>query len=205
MDVVLSTEAVDLQDCDLLAVGFFQDEKPLKASAGWLDWRLNGLVSRYMKENRLTGGWKEITLVPSQGRVTPRLVLLLGLGRRTDYSTFRVRELSPYLIETLQKLQISSLCLSLPHGEAYNVEPGKLTAVLLEGISDFRSMHPPSIDEAWLRTLRLIFAEDERQFPNVLRGVQTAQSTLQDRLEIRILIPPDDRVDCSYDTKQRGA
>jgi len=189
MDVILSTEAIDLQECDVLVTGFFQDERPLRGSSGWMDWRLNGMLSRFLIEKRLTGDWKETTLIPSQRRVQPRMILLLGLGRVREYSYLRLRELSPYLLETLKKLNTSNVCLSLPYEESYNVDCGKLAEVLIEGIADCLDLDQYSFNQEWIKSLRLFFAEGEERFPEILLGVQTAQSILEDRLKIRIFAP----------------
>ena len=105
MDIILSTEGIDEQECDVLVAGFFQDERPLRGSSGWIDWRFNGMLSHFLIEKNLTGGWKETTLIPSQGRVVPSMVLLFGLGKVKEYSYLRLRELSSYLLETLEKLK----------------------------------------------------------------------------------------------------
>jgi hypothetical protein len=189
MDVILSTEEIDVQECDVLVTGFFQDERPLKGSSGWMDWRLNGMLSRFLIEKRLTGDWQETTLIPSQGRVMPRMILLLGLGKVKEYSYLRLRELSPYLLETLKKLNTSNLCLSLPYEESYNVDCGKLVEVLIEGIADCLDLDQYSFNQEWIRGLRLFFTEGEERFPEILLGVQTAQSILEDRLKIRIFAP----------------
>ena len=189
MDVILSTKEIDVQECDVLVTGFFQDERPLKGSSGWMDWRLNGMLSRFLIEKRLTGDWQETTLIPSQGRVMPRMILLLGLGKVKEYSYLRLRELSPYLLETLKKLNTSNLCLSLPYEESYNVDCGKLVEVLIEGIADCLDLDKYSFNQEWIRGLRLFFAEGEERFPEILLGVQTAQSILEDRLKIRIFAP----------------
>src|SRR4030042_6219382 len=136
MDVILSPKRIDVQECDVLVAGFFQDEKPLKGSSGWIDWRLNGVLSRFLIGKRITGGRREMILIPSQGRVIPRAILLTGLGDLRDYSYLRVREFSPYLLETLNKLNASTICFSLPFEESYNVDCGKLAEVLIEGIAD---------------------------------------------------------------------
>jgi hypothetical protein len=189
MDVILSTEAIDLQECDILVTGFFQDERPLRGSSGWMDWRLNGMLSRFLIEKRLTGDWQETTLIPSQGRVLPRMILLLGLGMVREYSYLRLRELSAYLLDTLKKLNTSNVCLSLPYEESYNVDCGKLTEVLIEGIADCLDLDQYSFNQEWIKSLRLFFAEGEERFPEILLGVQTAQSILEDRLKIRIFTP----------------
>jgi hypothetical protein len=189
MDVILSTKGVDLQDCDLLVVGLLEDERPLKGSRGWVDWRLNGRLSHLLIRQRLTGAWKETTLIPSQGRITPRMILFLGLGKVKGYSYLRLRELSPYLLEVLKNLNASSVCLSFPHSEGYSVDSGKLAEVLIEGIADDLGPGRIPSDEEWVSKLRLFFAETEERLPEVLLGVQTAKSIFEDRLKIRILAP----------------
>jgi hypothetical protein len=185
MDIILSIEDVDLQECELLVTGFFQDERPLKGTSGLIDWRMNGTISPLVKEGKMTGEWQEATLIPSHGRVIPPLILLLGLGRVKDYSTLRLRDLFPRLFETLRNLKSSKVCLSFPSNGKYNVDCGKSAEVLLEGMSDcFNSRSP--LDEDWAIKLQLFFVLEEEKFPETLLGVQTAQSILKDRLRIRI-------------------
>jgi hypothetical protein len=189
MDVILSTEGVDVQECDVLIIGFFEDERPLRGSSGWIDWRLNGMLSHFLIEKKLNGDWKETTLIPSQGRVIPPMILLLGLGKVREYSYLRLRELSPHLLETLKKLNTSNICLSLPYEENYNVDCGKLAEVLIEGIADCLDLNQYQFNEEWIKGLRLFFAEGEERFSEILLGVQTAKSILEDRLKIRIFSP----------------
>jgi len=188
MDVILSPDEVDVQECDVLVVGFFEDERPLRGSSGWIDWRLNGMLSHFLMERRLTGEWREVTLIPSQGRVVPRLILLFGLGKVKEYSYLRLREFSPYLLKALRKLNRSEVCLSFPCEGGCNVDCGKLVEVLIEGIADGLDFGYGGF-EAWIRGLRIFFAEGEKRLPEILLGVQTAKSILEDRIEIRILTP----------------
>ena len=189
MDVILSNEGVDLQECDVLVTGFFKDERPLRGSSGWMDWRLNGMISRFLTEKRLTGDWKETILIPSQGRIMPRMILLLGLGNVNEYSYLRLRDLFPYLLETLKKLNTSQVCLSLPYEESTNVDCGKLAEVLIEGMADCLDSDQYSFKQEWIESLKLFFAEGEERFHEILLGVQTAQSILEDRLKVRIFAP----------------
>ena len=191
MDVILSREGAVGQECDLLVCGFFQDERPLKGTSGWVDWRFNGRLSRLVMDKRLTGDWKETTLIPSNGRVVPRLVLLLGLGKTKEYSYLQLRDLFPHLLETLRNLRISSICLSLPHEGAYKVDVdcGKLIEIFLEGVKDCLDQWQHGPDEEWIKVLRLFLAEEESRISDILLGVQAAQSILRDRLKIRVLVP----------------
>jgi hypothetical protein len=192
MDVILSIEEVDLQECDLLVAGFFQDERPLRGACGLVDWRLNGMLSRFLKEGRMTGEWQETTLIPSHGRVTPPLILLLGLGKVRDYSYLRLRELFPYLFETLKNLKTAKICFSFPYDGGYNVDCGKSVEVLIEGLADCFDAGSP-VEERWVSQFQLFFTAEEDKFPEILLGVQTAQSILKDRLKIRIFTASEKR------------
>jgi hypothetical protein len=189
MDIILSKERVDVQECDILVTGFFEDERPLKGSSGWIDWRLNGKLSRLLMEKKLTGNWKEATLIPTQGRVTPRLTLLLGLGEVKEYNHLRLRELPPHLLEILKKLDAFNICLSLPYEENYNVGCGRLAEALIGGIADCLDLRGYSFPGEWIKRLRLHFAEGEEHFSEVLSGVHTAKSILTKRIPIKILTP----------------
>jgi len=192
MDIILSIEDVDFQECELLVAGFFQDERPLKGTSGLIDWRLNGTISHLVKGGRITGEWQETTLIPSHGRVIPPLILFLGLGKVRDYSTLRLRDLFPRFFDTLRNLKSSKVCLSFPSDEKYNVDCGKSAEVLLEGIADsFNS--GASLDEDWVTKLELFFVVEEEKFPEILLGVQTAQSILKDRLKVRIFTASEKR------------
>jgi Cytosol aminopeptidase family, N-terminal domain len=197
MDIILSIEDIDLQECELLVTGFFQDERPLKGTSGLIDWRLNGTISQLVKEGRISGEWQETTLIPSQGRVIPPFILFLGLGKVRDYSTLRLRDLFPRLFDTLRNLKSSKVCLSFPSDEKYNVDCGKSAEVLLEGIADCLNSGV-SLDEDWADKLRLFFAVEEEKFPEILLGVQTAQSILKDRVKIRIFTASEKRSGASF-------
>jgi hypothetical protein len=189
MEVTLSTRQVDVQECEVLVTGLFEDERPLRGPSGWVDWRLNGRISRCLIEKRLVGSWKETTLIPSQGRILPPFILWVGLGKVKEYSYPRLRELFPYLLGTLKKLKFSKICFALPEDAEHQVEPGKLAEVLLEGIADMMDDADPSERGTWAKGLQLLFAEGEDRCSEILLGVETAQSILEDRLSIQVLVP----------------
>ncbi len=187
MDIILSKEPIDLQESDLLITAIFKDQRPPKGTAGWIDWRLNGMLSRFLIENRLTGEEKEKTLIPSQGRISPGLILIFGLGDVKEYSYLSVRKMVPFILQTIKDMKMSRICLSLPYGEEVNADCGKLIEVFLEGLAD--SLDQSSSDREWAERLTLSLSEGEERFSEVLLGIQTAKSILEERLTIRILTP----------------
>ncbi len=189
MDIILSKERVDAQECDVLVAGFFGDERPLQGSSGWIDWRFNGMLSQLLMENKLTGDWMETTLIPSRERILPKMILLLGLGEVKRYSDLRLRKLSSYLLNTLRKLGWLNVCLSFPYGESYRVDCRKMVESTIEAIAEGLEQQESLSEEGWIKRLRLYFAEGEEVFPDILLGAQTAKSILGKRIQIEISVP----------------
>jgi len=121
--------------------------------------------------------------------MSPRMMLLLGLGRIREYGILRVRELSSSLWHVLQKMRAQSVCVSLPCGEVTPVDCGKLLAVFLEEGAHRADEKPQGFEEEWIKNLQLFFAEEEGRSSEMLLGIQTAKSVLENRFPFRILIP----------------
>ncbi len=189
MEVILSRERVDGQECELLVTGFFKDERPLKGSSGLVDWRFNGKFSRFLMEDKLSGDWNETILVPSQGRVTPRMILLLGLGELREYGSLRLREVPVRLLQILKRLDAFDICLSLPYGDDTRVNCGKMAEVLIEGIVNGLGLGGYPSNGERIKKLRLYFAEGEEHLSEILSGVQAAKAALRDRVQISIFVP----------------
>ena len=189
MEIILSKERVDVQECELLVTGFFKDERPLKGASGLVDWRFNGKFSRFLIEDKLSGDWNETILVPSEGRVTPRMILLLGLGEMKEYGSLRLREVPLRLLQIVKRLDAFEICLSLPYGKDTRVNCGKMAEVLIEGIVNGLGFSGQPSNGERIRNLRLFFAEGEEHLPEILAGVQTAKAILRNRVQISIFVP----------------
>jgi hypothetical protein len=201
MDILLSKERADLQECDLLVSGFFTDERPLRGSSGWIDWRFNGRFSRFLIEKNLSGDWNETILIPSEGRVMSRMVLLLGLGHMKEYGRLRLNKVAPRLLQIVKRLEAFDICLSLPYGEGTGVDCRKMAEVLVEGVASSLSLSGDPLNTECIKRLKIYFAEGEEHLSEILSGVQTAKATLQTRLQIRILPPSQSTFRLSSETK----
>jgi hypothetical protein len=203
MEIILSKERVDLQECDLLVTGFFRDERPLRGSSGWVDWRFNGRFSRFLIEKNLSGDWNETILIPSEGRVMSRMVLLLGLGHMREYGHLRLSEVAPRLLQIVKRLEAFDICLSLPYGQGTGVDCGKMAEVLVEGVASGLSVSGDPLDSECIKKLRIYFAEGEEHLPEILSGVQTAKAVLRKKIQIRIFPPSREASPLSSKTKSK--
>ncbi|MEK6744467.1 MAG: M17 family peptidase N-terminal domain-containing protein [Nitrospirota bacterium] len=82
----LETEAV--------AVGFFEDIRPLKGVAGALDWILCGALTQLLMHNKIRGALGEAALLTTKGKIPAPKVFMVGLGPRSQMTPARLREAS---------------------------------------------------------------------------------------------------------------
>jgi hypothetical protein len=181
MEVIISSEPIDRQECQLVEAGFFEDERPLRGPAGLLDWRLNGAISREIINGRITGRFKETVIIPSNGRIQSPKILLIGLGRAARISYPKLREVSGHLLQTLLRINILDFCCSIPHSKPYPLECSKAVEVWVEGMAD-----TPGLRGRIREDMRMRITEEDRLVDEALLGAQTAKVVLKQRMRIKV-------------------
>ena len=92
--IAASLLALDEHPADVLVLTAFADERPLPGLAGLVDWRLNGRLSDWMLGGFATGQTHEKVLCPTQGRLPQPLVLIIGLGLKSQHRADRARSVA---------------------------------------------------------------------------------------------------------------
>lgn len=77
------------------------NERPLQGVAGWLDWKLHGILSHYVRQGALTGVEGETTYIPVTGKNSTYHIILVGAGYAEQAG--RRAPLSPRALEGLKK------------------------------------------------------------------------------------------------------
>lgn len=111
----LSLDTLDeLTSVDALALFVGEDERPLRGLAGYVDWRLCGGLSRVLKDNFFSGKLEDWLLLPSNGRVGPQRIFVLGVG---EWAQATVASLSRALTVSARRLslaRVESVALEIP-------------------------------------------------------------------------------------------
>jgi|SRR5579871_1791190 len=98
---------------ELLVAPIFSDERPLRGTAGLVDWRLCGRLSRLLATGRVTGARGETTLLP-----TPRLafgkLVLFGLGSSVGFDEERFRDAARAIRKVARGIGAARYALPLP-------------------------------------------------------------------------------------------
>jgi hypothetical protein len=139
MQLTFSTKFPDLPKHKCLALGIFADEKPPRGIGGFIDWRLNGLISREIKQRRISGEFTEKTIIPFPQRIGTEILLLFGLGNLAAINYDRIYNAAYLIAETIDGMSLHSFAFDL-HGEGRcDLAIAGIAEAMLTGFYDFLS------------------------------------------------------------------
>ncbi|MBF8250787.1 MAG: cytosol aminopeptidase [Deltaproteobacteria bacterium] len=122
MIVQNSSVPVNKIEADVVALTFFEDERPLRGVAGQADWRMNGALSRLVMNETLCGREGESLLISTDGRLLSPRLLLFGLGDSKFFDGKRFQVLLSIFVGTVAKLKFSRLAITIPGSSLFSTE-----------------------------------------------------------------------------------
>ncbi|MFH0926851.1 MAG: M17 family peptidase N-terminal domain-containing protein, partial [bacterium] len=93
-------------DCEVLVCYLYQDIRPPKGIIGALDWRLNNLVSKLIRDKKLNGSFGEVSLIATQGKFLIPKFLLLGCGKYSDFNLDKLDLLWKDIVVVIGKMKL---------------------------------------------------------------------------------------------------
>lgn len=97
-----------------LVLTSFADDRPLRGLTGLCDWRLNGQLSRLLQCEFLDGHYQDAVLVPIAGRLPFGHVLVVGLGKRSEFNAQRFEEVCRFCFAKMLGLGTLQFAMALP-------------------------------------------------------------------------------------------
>jgi hypothetical protein len=180
VELIVSPNSIGQESVALIAVGFFEDERPLRLEAGLIDKCLAGLISSRLTQGFMTGQLGETTLIPSNGKVEADKILFVGLGGTADFSYGRIRLLAQRVVEVCIGLQVNDVAVAFPSPLGCTVEWDKLIEVMMEGIGLVLERREGPLHIRW----RLTGGRDH--YDEILQGIETGRQILKDPFPIRL-------------------
>lgn len=113
MKFVMTSKSIDKIQADLLVLLQFADEMPFHGYVGMLDWRINGRLSRFTMEKKFKANAREALLMPSEGRLKAKHVIVLGLGARDAFEPAFVGQVLDHMLKIIADMKVSRVCFSV--------------------------------------------------------------------------------------------
>jgi hypothetical protein len=117
---------------EVLLCGVFLDERPHHGTAGLVDWRLSGLVSRLIRRGFVTGKRGEVVMIPLRPRMPFDKALLFGLGPVAEFDDAAYRAVTEHMLSVLEGLCARSAVVELPGRHRGAIDAERASDILFE-------------------------------------------------------------------------
>ncbi len=139
MKIEITTGAVLKQKTPCLVMGVFVG-KYKEESLLQLDQQVGGVFSRATKSKEFSGRSGETLLLHGGADTAAERILLVGLGKESDFSLRSLRQVSSSAVKFLTEKQISNFMLALPQKNLKKASVAEQVQVVAEGVllADYR-------------------------------------------------------------------
>jgi leucyl aminopeptidase len=132
MDVVVRRGDLATRPAGLVAIGIFENEKKLSGAAAAVDRASRGAVSTLLRSRDFSGRWLQSALLYPAGRATRR-VLVLGMGKPSEFSPHRARQLAAVAAKRARDLGARTLATAAIGAGRGGLDPARAAQVSAEG------------------------------------------------------------------------
>ena len=175
MKLRLSTEPADTAKHKCLVLALFADEKPPRGICGFIDWRLNGYISREIKRGGISGKLAERVIIPTPPRLSTELLMICGMGNAAKFSAEQMRRFAHLAIESVDKLLIDDFSLELPGANRVNLALADVAQATAAGFFDYLSQDAKKMNK--IKSCLLTVPEQVKEAAN---GVKSFKSKIKD-------------------------
>ena len=166
MQLNLSIHPPDQQSHKCLVLGFFSDEKPPRGICGLMDWRLNGMISREIKQGHISGEFQEKVIMPYPERISSDFLFLFGLGCLPDISYDRMYNAAYEIAGAVDAMKLQDFSFDLPGDGRSRLNTAGILEAMITGFFDCLSRDIRKLDAM---NICLITSSD--RLDEVARGI----------------------------------
>ncbi len=118
LNISIRTDDPTVARTSLLVLQHFQDDDEPMGAAVAVDVALDGLLGRLMRRSDFRGREGEtVTVFPEDAGFAVERVLLVGIGKRADYSMQELRKAIGSAVREAERLRVTEMTLALGHVE----------------------------------------------------------------------------------------
>jgi hypothetical protein len=176
MQLTISIENPDIPKHKCLALGIFADEKPPRGICGFIDWRLNGMISREIKQGRINGEFKEKVIIPFPRRVGSETLLLIGLGNSYDINYDKIYNAAYLVAEAVYGMSLRSFGFEIFGEGRFNLVTSNISEAMVTGLFDYLSS-----DIEKIANMTACIVTSPARLQEVSLGIQQFKTNVNDR------------------------
>lgn len=133
MEIRIVSGDITSQSVGAIVVNLFEGVTSPGGATGTVDRSLDGVISRLIADGEIKGKKGESTVVHTLGKIAPDRVLVVGLGKDSEFTADTIRSVTAESCRRLRKLGVKSVA-TIAHGAGIGgIDPRTSAQALVEG------------------------------------------------------------------------
>ncbi len=127
-------DAAEKVSTDVIIISLFENTKKIPSELNAINKASGGGISSLIQNGDFTGKLNETVIVPTDKKIVPKRVLLVGLGKSTDFSLDRVRQAAGTATGVIREKRFKNPSILLYGMEIKGISMEDVTRSVVEGI-----------------------------------------------------------------------
>lgn len=177
LDLALEKGDITAVAADTVIVNLFLGVQTPGGATGAVDRALGGAISDLISSGEFKGELNEVAVLHHRGGITARRVILVGLGRREEFTLDRVRQVAGTAARTAREKNARTVA-TIIHGAGIGgLDPEEAARAVIEGtlLGLYRFKGIKSKDEEKELSKFLLVERDASRWGAVQRGMEKGQ------------------------------
>ena len=176
MDVRAVVGDIATQEVDAVVVNLFQGVQSPGGGTGAVDKALDGAISGLIADGEIKGKKGELTLIHTLGKISPKRVLVVGLGKQGSLTLEAVGDVAAESARYLRKIGVKRAA-SIVHGAGTGgLDAGAAAQAMTEGallgLYTFKQLKSSSSDDEGGPQELLLVEQESDKLPALEEGVR---------------------------------
>ena len=134
MKLSVTFGAAEKKSTDVIIISLFENTKKIPSELNTLNKVTEGAISSLIRNGDFAGKLNETTIIPTDKKIIPKRILLVGLGKSTEFSLDKVRQASGTATRVIQGKKFKNPSILLYRVENKGISFEDVTRSVVEGI-----------------------------------------------------------------------
>jgi leucyl aminopeptidase len=179
VDITVSNQDVTKVKTEALLVNLFEGVKQPGGATGAIDRALGGAISKLIESGEIKGKRGELTTVHVFGQIPAARVIVLGLGKREDFTADGIRRGIAEASRAIRGMGVKRYATILHGGGIAGLEPQACAQAIAEGailgLYTFKKLGKPPSDSPQVQGIEVVEG-DKTKLPAIKRGIEAGMA-----------------------------
>lgn len=120
-------------EADCILVGLFEGTKKPSDAAGVIDKIMGGVITDLIEKGEIIGELNEINFIHTLGKLTARIIAVVGLGKRGEFTAEKLRNVIGSACRAVEKMNCQSLATMLSVKDSGGLQLEEAAEAIVEG------------------------------------------------------------------------